>query len=160
MGSSQAMAKVKFTAGRVTGHKCEAGKSQSFLWDSEAPGLGLRAASKGGKAYIFQGKLNGQAIRVTIGAPATWDIPAAQAEARRLKVIIDNGQDPRQVKSDAQAKARSDKANTAAVKDAAQAEAIRQSATIAEAWAVYLTHHAKRWGARHMADHINLSQAA
>ncbi|MGV8892354.1 MAG: tyrosine-type recombinase/integrase [Burkholderiaceae bacterium] len=152
------MAKVKFTAGRVTGHKCEAGKSQSFLWDSEAPGLGLRAASKGGKAYIFQGKLNGQAIRVTIGAPATWDIPAAQAEARRLKVIIDNGQDPRQVKSDAQAKARNDKANTAAVKDAAQAEAIRQSATIAEAWAVYLAHHAKRWGARHMADHINLSQ--
>lgn len=39
-------------------------------------------------------------MRITIGAPATWSIDKAQAEARRLKVIIDNGQDPRQVKAD------------------------------------------------------------
>ncbi|MEO6353975.1 MAG: preprotein translocase, partial [Burkholderiaceae bacterium] len=45
------MAKVKFTAGRVDGFKCESGKSQSFLWDTEAPGLGLRATANGAKAY-------------------------------------------------------------------------------------------------------------
>ena len=85
------MAKVKFTAGRVEGFKCEEGKAQTFLWDSTAPGLGLRATASGAKAYISQAKLVQQAIRITIGDPATWDIPSAQAEARRLKVIIDTG---------------------------------------------------------------------
>lgn len=30
---------------------------------------------------------------------------------------------------------------------------------VAEAWGAYLEHHTKRWGARHLADHRNLSQA-
>ena len=68
------MAKVKFTSGRVSGFTCEVGKSQSFLWDSESPGLGLRATANGSKSYMFQAKLNGQAIRTTIGAPGTWTI--------------------------------------------------------------------------------------
>ena len=79
------MARVKLTAGRVDGFQCEAGKSQSFLWDATAPGLAVRATA-GAKAFIFQAKLNGQAIRITLGSPDTWTIQEAQAEARRLKV--------------------------------------------------------------------------
>lgn len=30
---------------------------------------------------------------------------------------------------------------------------------VGEAWAAYLEHHKGRWGARHLADHINLSQS-
>jgi hypothetical protein len=106
------MAKVRFTAGRVDDFKCEGGKSQSFLWDTGAPGLGLRVTANGAKSYIFQAKLNQQTIRVTIGDPRSWDISAAQAEARRLKVIVDGGQDPRKLKAD-----------ELAAKDAAAAEA-------------------------------------
>lgn len=69
------MAKVRFTAGRIDDFKCEAGKPQSFLWDTVSPGLGLRATASGAKSYIFQAKLNQQTIRITIGDPRTWDIP-------------------------------------------------------------------------------------
>lgn len=37
------MAKIAFTAGRVSGFKCPPDKKQAFMWDVTAPGLGLRA---------------------------------------------------------------------------------------------------------------------
>jgi integrase len=142
------MAKVKFTAGRVTGFKCEDGKGQSFLWDSEAPGLGLRATASGAKSYMFQSKLNGQAIRVTIGAPGTWAIQEAQAEARRLKVITDNGQDPRIQKAEVQAD------------QAAKREASRHTAAPAmDAWDAYLKARTPRWSARSLLEHERLNDA-
>jgi integrase len=153
------MAKVNFTAGRINGFQCEADKKQSFLWDTDAAGLGLRTTANGSKSYIFQAKRNGQAIRITIGSPASWNLTEARSEARRLKMIIDKGHDPRQVKADEQAKLRSDIAAADALKSAEQAEAIRQTASVSEAWTVYLAHHSKRWGKRHMTDHINLSQS-
>lgn len=63
------MAKVNFTAGRVNGHSCPAGKSQAFLWNSDASGLGVRAAAVRALSYIFQRKLSGATVRVTIGSP-------------------------------------------------------------------------------------------
>lgn len=150
------MAKVKFTAGRVSGFKCEEGKSQSFLWDSESPGLGLRATANGAKSYMFQAKLNGQAIRITIGAPGTWTILEAQAEARRLKVIIDNGQDPRQVRA-AGLEAEQD------ARDARQAEAEakqiqdrRETLTLGMVWPLYVESRRKRWSEWHIRDHANV----
>ncbi|MDZ7809982.1 MAG: Arm DNA-binding domain-containing protein [Arhodomonas sp.] len=58
-------------------------RQQAFLWDTAAPGLGLRATSTGAKAYIFQARLHGRTVRQTIGSPEAWDIDAARAEARR-----------------------------------------------------------------------------
>ncbi|MBY0578455.1 MAG: integrase family protein [Burkholderiales bacterium] len=142
------MAKVKFTAGRVEGFECESGKAQSFLWDSVSPGLGLRVTAAGAKSYIFQVKLDGNAIRITIGDPRTWTITAAQTEARRLKVLIDANKDPRQIKAD-----------ETASREAARVHAKQKDALSFEAWDAYLAHHERRWGARHMADHLNLSQA-
>lgn len=46
------MAKIAFTAGRVSGFKCAPDKKQAFLWDTTAPGLGLRATPKGKPAYV------------------------------------------------------------------------------------------------------------
>jgi integrase len=145
------MATVKFTAGRINGFQCESGKHQSFLWDSAAPGLGLRATLSGAKSYIFQAKLNGKAIRITIGAPATWAIDQAQAEARRLKVVIDNGQDPRQQKADKLA---------AAIAAATEAElaALRNSATLGSVWPQYVTERRPQWSDHHYADHIKIIQ--
>lgn len=146
------MAKVKFTAGRVDGFRCESGKSQSFLWDTTAPGLGLRATANGAKSYIFQAKLNGKAIRVTIGAPSTWDISAAQTEARRLKILIDNGHDPRQVKADGLAAKQE-------ARDAKQAKQVRESVTLGMVWPEYLTERSHLWSAHHIAAHEKIIQA-
>lgn len=78
------VAKVNFTAARVEAHRCEQGKSQSFLWDCKTSGLGLRATPSGAKAYIFQAKIHGSTVRMTIGDPKSWTIDQAQERARTL----------------------------------------------------------------------------
>lgn len=90
------MAKVNFTASRVNGHNHPARKSQAFLWDSGTSGLGLRATAAGALSYIFQGKLNGATVRVTIGSPKDWSIDEARDEARRPQRLIDAGKDSRE----------------------------------------------------------------
>lgn len=121
------MAKVNFTAARVDAHRCPQGKAQAFLWDSASPGLGLRATASGAKAYIFQGKVHGQTVRLTIGNLRSWTIGKAQEEARRLQTLIDAGHDPREVKAEQRAS-----------HEARRATAIRESVTVADAWADYL----------------------
>ncbi|RRW93570.1 tyrosine-type recombinase/integrase [Pandoraea apista] len=121
------MAKVNFTAARVDAHRCPEGTAQAFLWDSASPGLGLRATASGAKAYVFQGKIHGQTVRLTIGNPRSWTISKAQEEARRLQTLIDAGRDPREVNAEQRAS-----------HEARRATAIRDSVTVAEAWADYL----------------------
>ncbi len=127
------MAKVKLTAGRIVKFQCEDGKQQSFLWCDEVPGLGVRAISGNGthKRYIFQAKVNGKSMRVTIGKVGVWSIGKAQDEARRLQVLIDQGNDPRQVKAE---KAEAKESNAAAQK----AKQVRESATLGMVWPEYV----------------------
>jgi len=153
------MAKIKFTAGRIDGFRCEEGKSQSFLWDAAAPGLGLRATANGAKSYMFQSKLNGRAMRITIGAPGTWTIDAAQAEARRLKVIIDNGQDPRQVKADTLEAEQAARDAKQAKKAANEAKQVRESVTLGDVWPEYMAERAPLWSELHHRDHLRIIQA-
>jgi len=151
------MAKTKFTAGRVADFQCNASKSQSFLWDSIAPGLGLRATTSGAKSYIFQAKLKSQAIRVTIGSPATWTIKAAQAEARRLMGLIDGGKDPREVKAaeiEAVSTARAAKELAEAVQQQqAKIKKDQRELTARMAWDAYLKAPHPKWGDKHRTDH-------
>ena len=149
------MAKIAFTAGRVSGFKCPPDKKQAFMWDVTAPGLGLRATPAGKPAYVFQGVYQGKDLRITIGSPAAWSIPDAQAKARELQRLIDEGKDPRELKRDAMAAA---KAQSAAVV-AAAAEAAAQSLTVGEVWAAYLEARRPFWGERHYLDHIALIRA-
>jgi len=121
------VAKVNFTVGRVNGHSCPADKVQAFLWDSNASGLGLRATPTGTLSYIFQGKLNGATLRITIGSPKDWGIDDARDEARRLQRLIDANRDPRE-------EATAQRIALAARK----AEAARQEVTFADAWTAYL----------------------
>lgn len=161
-GGIQAMAKIKFTAGRIDGFACEPGKSQSFLWDSVAPGLGLRVTKAGARSFMFQAKLCGAAIRLTIGDPKTWSITDAQAEARRLKVLIDNGQDPRQVRADAMEADRAVHKAKAAAATAAELKHRRESVTLAMAWPVYISERRdagrKGWSEWHIRDHENVAR--
>jgi hypothetical protein len=73
---------------------------QAFLWDAKTPGLGLRATVSGAKTYIFQAKLNGSTVRVTIGDPRSWTLDKAQKAARDLQQLVDDGKDPREVRAE------------------------------------------------------------
>lgn len=161
------MSRIKLTAGRVETFKCEPGKAQSFLWDTEAPGLAIRATANGSKAYIFQGKLQGQTIRITLGNAKTWAIESggtnkngAREEARRLQGLIDQQIDPREAKADEVAAAKAKRAATAAAKKASEEEARRSQITVGTVWEEYLANPPKRkgktWGERHLFDHKKL----
>lgn len=149
------MAKVAFTAGRVNGFKCPPSKKQAFLWDSTAPGLGLRATPAGKPAYVFQGVYQGKDLRITIGAPGAWSISDAQAKARELQRLIDEGKDPRDLKRDAIAESRAKKALELAQQQAAR----MKSVTVGQAWTEYLADRRPFWGDRHYADHLKMSKA-
>ncbi|MGB7195309.1 MAG: integrase family protein [Collimonas pratensis] len=140
------MAKVNFTLARIDAHRCLSGKSQCFLWDEKTPGLGLRATVAGAKSFIFQGKIHGSTVRVTIGDPKSWPIDKAQEEARRLQRMIDEGKDPRQVRADQRA-----------ISVARKADALRQDVTFAIAWEAYVNARKPYWSDRHYQDHENLA---
>jgi integrase len=154
------MAKIKFTAGRVADFKCETGDSRAFMWDSAAPGLGLRVTAGGAKKYIFQGKLKREVIRITIGEPGdTWSILKAQAEARRLKVILDGGRDPRQVKADKLEAEQDARDAKQAGKNAMQAQQVRELVTLGDVWPEYVADRAPQWSELHHRDHLRIMQA-
>ncbi len=140
------MAKVKFTAGRINGHNCPAGKSQAFLWDTGATGLGLRATAAGSLAYIYQGKLNGSTVRVTIGAPKDWSIDDARDEARRLQRLIDAGKDPRE-----------EAAEQRAAREARKADARRKDVALVDAWTAYIDVRRSKWSELHYRDHVTVA---
>jgi integrase len=137
------------TVGLIERLTCPPGKLQTFLRDSKAPGLRVRATPvttknpKGVKAFVFEAKLNRQTIRRTIGDVRAWTIEAARVEANLLRVTLDGGGDPRQID-------RENKVAAAAKKAVDAAHVL----TVAEVWAVYLAERREHWGERHYQDHL------
>lgn len=147
------MAKAKFTVGRVTGFKCPDDAAQAFLWCDEVPGLAVRATPGSSRnRYIFQSKVNKQTRRITIGDVSVWSIGDAQKEARRLQTIIDQGNDPREVKADQAA------AKTAATA-AKKAQESRETVTVGMAWGEYVIAMNPTWGELHLHDHVRAMQS-
>jgi integrase len=147
--------RVKLTAGRVEAFTCPADKSQAFLWDTEAPALALRVTPTGRKTYVFESRLNGATLRINIGTAADWPIKKAQTEAQRLKMLVDSGQDPREIE-------RQQQANKAAAQVAAAAQTVMaaaQALTVGEVWAAYLIERRPFWGDLHHRDHIDKAKA-
>jgi integrase len=105
------MQRERLTNQRISKFSLPPGKSQEFIFDTEAPRLAVRVTA-GAKAFIFEGKLNRQTIRRTIGSTAAWNLEDARAEARRLQTMLDTGIDPRELDRE-----------QAAAKAAAKAEA-------------------------------------
>jgi integrase len=150
------MKQENFTAERVAGFKFKPSKTgknnQTVYWDGKAPGLGLRVTPAGAKAFIFETKLNGQTIRMTIGDSRTWGIGTAQKEAARLKTMTDQGIDPRQVIAEAIA-AKEAKAAALVLQEA------RETVTVGTAWGEYIKATKSAWGALHLLDHEKAMQA-
>ena len=164
----QQASRVRLTAGRVDAFTCPTDKPQAFLWDTDTPTLALRATPTGRKTYVFESRLNGATIRITIGSVKDWpldaperdkDAQSARREASRLATMVDVGTDPREVERDRQAAAVEKKAADVAKVAAAQVQAAAHALTTGEVWAVYLAERRPHWGALHYADHIRLAKA-
>ena len=149
------MAKIVFTAGRVSGFTCPADKAQAFLWDVTAPGLALRATPAGKPAYVFQSRYQDKTIRLTIGNPDAWNIEQARDKAKALQRLIDDGTDPRDLKRDALA----DKATKAAAVAAKVVTDASDTVTVGEVWSAYIEERRPKWGTLHLDSHIKFVRA-
>ena len=137
--------RVRLTAGRVDEFACPADKPQAFLWDTDTPTLALRVTPTGRKTYVFESRLDGATIRINLGTVADWPIEKARTKAQGLKMLVDDGKDPREIERQQQA----DKA-------AAKAAAAAQALTVGDVWPLYLEQgRPKRkdaWKPRYLAD--------
>ncbi len=143
--------KVELTAGKIAKFKCSEGKTRTYLWCKEVKGFGVIATGAGSKSFIFQSKINGKSARLTIGDVRVWSIVDAQKEARRLQILIDKGNDPRQVKAD---EAAGKEVAIAAMK----AKEVRETATVGDAWDEYVVTMKPTWGELHLHDHVRAMQ--
>jgi integrase len=137
---------IELTAGAIERLTCRTDiKAQAFLRDTKAPGLRVRVTNTGAKSFVFEAKLNRQTIRRTIGDVRSWSIDRARAKARALSVLLDEGQDPREIERQQQAD-----------KSAALAAADAQALTVGDVWPLYLANgRPKRrdaWKPRYRAD--------
>lgn len=87
--------------GKITKRSVDAaekGAADSFLWDDELKGFGLKVTSKGAKSYVFQYRLGGRGTKTkrwTIGSHGSpWTPSTARDEAERLARLVGQGVDP------------------------------------------------------------------
>ena len=152
------MAKVKLTAGRITDFHCATDKAQEFLWCAEVSGLAVRATLGSNiKRYIFQTKVGGKTMRVTIGKVNVWSIDEAKAEARRLQVEIDKGNDPRQQIVDENVAKVAKKLANKIEAEAKLIEDKRNTLTLGMVWPLYIDARRKRWSEWSIRDHENIA---
>ncbi|PQV52929.1 integrase family protein [Paraburkholderia sp. BL21I4N1] len=158
------MNKDNFTPERVASYRCAPDRQQSIFWDKKQPGLGLRVTKADSRAYIFEGRLFGKTVRLTIGSPEAWPLEryvttdkatgakiermGARQEAARLKALMDRDIDPRE-----------EKVRQRAAHEVRKADARRQDIAVDEVWSEYLKANQARWSERHYQDHENLAQA-
>lgn len=140
--------RIRFTQPRVAAFSCPADRPDAFLWDTDAPGLGLRAWRGGARRYVFQARLQGRTVRITLGSPQAWALDDARAQARRLKVLVDSGTDPRHERAERVAEA-----------EARRHEAARRTVTLDEAWQTYIAARRHEWTPRYLRDHLRVMQA-
>lgn len=138
---------IDLTAGAIERLTCPPGRLQAFMRDSKSPGLRVRVTAGGAKSYVFEAKLNRKTIRQTIGDVRAWGIDDARRRANELRVLLDDGIDPRALERE--------KLATEILKREAEAH---RSTTVGEAWAIYVTERSEHWSPHHLDDHKKLAQ--
>ena len=144
------------TAGRIATLRCPAGKGQAFLRDALTKGLRVRVTAAGAKSYVFESKVNGKTLRRTIGSPDAWTIEAARTEANRLRVLVDQKTDPRDLDRQQAEDAERIKANAHLQAMVDSAEKAAQSLTVGAVWKRYMEERRTHWGERNYADHVSM----
>ncbi len=94
--------------GKITNRSVAAatpGERDSYLWDSDLPGFGLKVTPTGHKVFLVQYRLGGRrgrTRRVTIGKHgAPWTPDKARKAAKRTLGQVAAGEDPAEEKSEA-----------------------------------------------------------
>lgn len=76
-----------------------AAPKDTFIWDLEVKGFGLKITPKGRKVYIVQKRLEGHLRRFTIGQHgAPWAPETARLEANKILQSLAAGKDPLEAK--------------------------------------------------------------
>ncbi len=71
------------------------------------PGLKVRVTAAGAKSFVFQSKVGGTTMTLTIGPCSAWSIEQARDEAMKHRIALNRGDDPREIdRAKAEAKAR------------------------------------------------------
>jgi integrase len=70
------------------------GDKPLLIWDEKVPGLALQVRPTGSRAFKFVYSLRNRVRWFHLGDAKAWDLEAARKEARRLRVKVDQGQDP------------------------------------------------------------------
>lgn len=147
------------SAGLIAALRCPDGKEQAFLRDAVTRGLRVRVTAAGAKSYVFESKVLGKTLRRTIGDPDAWTIEAARTEANRLRVLVDQNTDPRDLERQQAEDAERLKAEAQAHESAAAAVQAAQALTVGTAWATYIAERRPHWGERNYADHLSMTHA-
>ena len=141
---------VNLTVPLIERLTCPPNVDKAFLKDAEVAGLKVRVTAAGSKSYVFMMKVSGRTMTRTIGAVDAWSIPEARAEARKLRVILDKGEDPRELERQAKAD-----------KEKADALAAANALTVGDVWPRYLQEGKPKrrdsWKPGYLADLIAMS---
>jgi integrase len=106
----------------------------------------------GVQSYVFDGRVNGQTRRVTIGRVGRagqkggWKLKDARIKARELAAQYDQNIDPR-----------IEKAAKAVQAAASRLEDQRRDLVLGGVWAAYIEDRTKFWGDRHRKMHLSLA---
>lgn len=69
-------------------------KGNKIHYDDAIKGFGLRVTKAGAKSFVLNYSINRRERRMTIGSYPAWTAAAAREEAKRLRRLIDRGEDP------------------------------------------------------------------
>lgn len=139
---------VTFTESRVQRFNCPARTDYALHWDAKQAGLGVRVTANGARSYVFEKRLHGKTLRVTIGKTDDWKLGAARERARELAVLVDKGRDPRD-----------EAAAERAAAEARRLEEERGTLMVSGVWAAYVEAQSPHWGERHRENHAALAHA-
>jgi integrase len=89
-------------------------------WDDgndSIAGFGLRVTAGGAKSFLLNYRVHGRQRRYTIGQLGAWTAETARQEARRLRMLVDRGNDPFAIEQAQKQQAIEDHARQRTVKD-------------------------------------------
>ena len=136
----------KFTTAKLNQCTCPTNKEYFIYWDETVKGLGLKVYPSCKKTFLFQTRLGGKVLKISLGIFPTFTIDQARQKAKELDVMCSQGVDPRLEKK------KLIERNELEIK-----QNKRKKLLFKDVWLSYLTSNKPRWRERTYKDHIRLA---
>lgn len=88
---------MKLTKSKVEGFQLPT-KGETFHWDEETRGFGVRVSANGKRSYIAQGRVHGKSRRLTLGPHGLLTCDEARQRAKIALLEMYDGVDPQEEK--------------------------------------------------------------